>query len=798
MALTAISFAATACEDEHEYTQGPAEDPDCYGVYFPAQEVSNIILDPADEQAFTLTVSRNNTDGNIVVPVEVEDKDGVFTIPEIAFEDGQSSTEVKVTFNAEVGQKYSGSISITDNKYASIYNSESVIIEFSVTREKWNVLEGKGVWTESGDAYFNNFSEEVEIQQNDNNKNLFRVKMKDGDWAVYTDDNDEWFEFRILKPGETFADVKVTMSDLVAFSTFNTGYISSNYPGDPVHYLFPASFTSLRNESAWAYNRVLQYQDNGLPAGVAFAPYCYLFGAGGGWNFTTVDKAITLIFPGAKLVDYSLEMAAGFADEGEIPVNFIFGADVAKAKYAAYEGELNAVQLAAKAESIIDGSETAAAEITEGGVVKLSFDATGVYTVVAVSYDAEGNAQQSASTSFGYVAADDTVPVVVSCGMEATGKYEPKGYTSENSLEFYIYGKELADVKVGVFDHAKFASNQSGCIQAVLSGKSLDAESLAAINADGYVDIFTKLTPGTQYHMIVIASNGYEQKAIAASATTTGDPLPVYMNYSLNDYAPSFGATTENDLMGKSWNLYATDLFGKLGMREYIGKAEFTDSETPDEEITDDGDPYTDYYMYVGGFGGPYALDEEYGFDDKIEAVLEDGLIILPTAPATVADPDMLVYGLTADGSAYKVAYSLYGIPVADGYYAFVSNPGYTSQGVEMAGLGYYNGGFYAGYTDYLLVDPDKDENGLAPAQAAANLQRIKDAIKIAGSSVLTPESRDRSFREALKNLTPANLAGNKAGIKGSREGRSAAFTATPAKKVSKNDSLEKIQRCSE
>lgn len=812
MAAAAISFAATACDDDNEYMKGAEEDPDCFGVYFPAQDVSNIVLDPAEEQAFTLTVSRNNSDGNIVVPVEVVDEEGIFSIPEIAFEDGQSSTDVKISFNAEIGKKYSGSIRITDGKYASIYNSEAVAIDFAVTREKWNVV-GWGTWFENGDNGYFGFStpEPVLIEQNDNTPAIFRVQLRYDEnnipeergenfgWYVYSAESDQYFEFKVLKPGDVVYkglegyETKVTEEDLVFYNDFNSGCENSNYPGTPINFCFPGGFKSLNDQSNWLHNRVLQYQENGLPAGVAIAPYYYMDGVGG-WNMTQNDDVITILFPGAVLTDYSLAISAGFAEEGEIPVNFSFGADVAKAKYAAYEGELNAVQIAARAQAIAEGSEESAEEITEGGVVNFSFEATGVYTVVAVSYDDAGNVQQTASVSFGYVAADDTVPVVVNCGLAVTSKYEPKGYSSDNSLEFYVNGKELVDVKIGVFNHASFASDPDACLEAVKESESLDADALAAINADGYVDLFTKLTPGTQFHMVVVASNGYEQKAITATATTTGDPLPVYMNYTMADYASDYGFATENDIVGKSWNLYAVDLYGDLGMREFIGEAEFTDSDTEDEYVVDDPDygTYTDYYMYVSGFAGPLA--KEFGMDDRIEALLEDGLLVLPTAANTV-DEKTEVPGITAEGKAYGVYNTLFGIPVADGYYAFISNPGYTQQGVEMAGLGFVDDeGWYCKYIDYLLVDPEKDDNGLAPAQAAANLHRVKDAFKIAGSGVLTPENRIRSIREALKKVNPVNFAGHKAGVKGSIETRSVAFTATPAVKVSKNDAPVKAE----
>lgn len=777
-----------------DYEKGGEEDPNCYGVYFPAQSVSDIVLDPADEQALTISVSRDKPEGSITVPIKLtESKEGIFNVPAVTFEDGQSTTEIKITFNGEVGVKYTGNIRVEDPAYAYVYGSKAIGIDFSITREKWNEI-GWGTWFENGDNGYFGFEvpEPVLIEENDNTPSIFRVRLKydannlpaerDGfGWYVYTEGSDEFFTFKTLAPGDQVIDTEITKDNLIFFNTFGSGYINSNY-GAEVKFYHPGSFTNYSDESYWLHNRVLQWQNDSIPAGVAIAPYYYMSGIGG-WNMSQDDDVITLMFPGGKLTDYSLSIEAGLSEDGVLPVDFVFGADVDRVKYAAYAGELNATQISTMSTRIIDDREPLVKELSQGGVVNVSFDSTGVYTIVGVSYAPDSTAQATASVSFGYLAEGDANPVVVNCGLETTGKYAAMGYTTENSLEYYVYGKDLDDVKVGIFNHLDFVGNSNGCVASVLQSKSIDAASLAKANSNGFSDVFTKLSPGTTYDLIVVASNGFEQKIISAEATTEGDPLPVYMSYSLNDYDPSFGFGVESELFSGDWNLYATDLFGKLGMREYIGKAVFTDSETPDEEITDDGDPYTDYYMYASGFAGPRS--KNFGGDDRVEAILEDGLIIIPTEAATVADPDMSVYGLTAEGKAYGVSYALFGIPVADGYYAFVSNPGYVNQGVTMAGLGYYKGGFYAGYIDYLLVDSSKDDNGLAPAQAAAGIKALGNALRLGNNLVETAEGRMLSFREALARVLPSNVA-RAAGLKGTFEGRSVSFNAATRSKVTK------------
>ena len=65
------------CEDDVNYTQGTAENPDCYGVYFPKKQATRTDLEfePGTQTEATYTVKRRNTVDPIVVPVVVKSKD---------------------------------------------------------------------------------------------------------------------------------------------------------------------------------------------------------------------------------------------------------------------------------------------------------------------------------------------------------------------------------------------------------------------------------------------------------------------------------------------------------------------------------------------------------------------------------------------------------------------------------------------------------------------------------------------------------------------------------------------------
>ncbi len=93
----------------------------------------------------------------------------------------------------------------------------------------------------------------------------------------------------------------------------------------------------------------------------------------------------------------------------------------------------------------------------ETGAVSLTLDKSGVYSLVAVSLDDKNEFQESAVSTFNYVAKGDEekYPVTVSAGLELTSRYEPEGYTKVNSALFYVYGKNLTEVKASLIPTAK-------------------------------------------------------------------------------------------------------------------------------------------------------------------------------------------------------------------------------------------------------------------------------------------------------------------------------------------------------
>lgn len=529
LSFLALSAMMLSCAKEDEHQPGEPDLEGCYEVYFPAQE-SALILDPADPTTTTVSVMRSNANGSITVPVTLTDTSGLFTASDLRFEDGQSESQITVTFDKiEIGKAYTVNFEITDPQYASRYNSSPIAFDLSITREKWNLL-GKIGFSEDfmwGFSVPSDHSLAAEVYQNDNDENLFRIENPFSKRYINFEDGSEWFVFRVLQPGDvvfpnTKAETTITQKDLVYYDDFNTGYTNDTYKAK-IWLMHPGGFTDyLHNQSSWSFNKVLQYQDNGLPAVVQIAPFYYMQKLGG-WDGSQ-ESSIVITFPGAVLTDYSIDAVAGESVDGEIPVEFEFGVDVASAKYAVYEGALSTAAKQKNAEAIADGTESSAKVVPASGALSLSCPKSGVYTLVAVSFDKDGKAQENVSIEFGYVAKgeEDKYAANLSAGIELTSRYEPFGFTKSNSALIYVYGKDLVDVKVGVFKTSALSGATVDDVVATL--KSVGDSLVNVINDYGYSDIVRGLSPLTSYTIVAWGTNGYSSSVATAKVTTEGTP----------------------------------------------------------------------------------------------------------------------------------------------------------------------------------------------------------------------------------------------------------------------------------
>ena len=100
-AVLAVSMLSVmvACEEEAVYT--PAQDLANAQVYFPNTESSNIALS-MDESEFDIPVCRANRKGDLEVRLIITGSDLLTYPSSIKFADGDSVTNIKVTYDPQV------------------------------------------------------------------------------------------------------------------------------------------------------------------------------------------------------------------------------------------------------------------------------------------------------------------------------------------------------------------------------------------------------------------------------------------------------------------------------------------------------------------------------------------------------------------------------------------------------------------------------------------------------------------------------------------------------------------------
>lgn len=802
--FAAFSFLAVSCQvEEQVYVPGEPELEGCYGVYFPTQEAAGAhTMDPSETPAVEFVVKRLTEDGDITVPVEVTvSEEGIFDIPELKFVDGQTEAKLLVTFpNAKAGVKYDLSLEITDPEYALVYGANPTFLSYSVTIERYDLM---GIAT---------YREDILTA-------LFSVPNQEWQCEVYTKDSTPGiYYFKNLytstcpfhSPGEYVEE------DL--YFTVNATDKGKVYiPAQPLGWDWGygmAWAASLCQEAGFnvsdgAYGTLVNGVITFPVQGLLFAMEDY---QDMGFFYGNKNGLARFILPGAILTDYTITLEAGYASQGTQPVAFTFGTDVQTIKYAAFEGPLSKGDLEAKvAEIAADKNAQVVAKPAadaEGNVpaavVGFSFETTGEYTIVAVGCDSEGTAQSSTSLVISYVAANDEVPVIVTAGLGAADKYVPQGFSPENAIEYYVYGQDLTEVKIGMFTAADFITNQQGCVAALMTVPSEPAEVLEKINTDVFVDVMGGLTPGTEYYLLVWASNGYEQKIIATDPwTTAGDPLPVYQNYDAGDIKVDLLPTTSEGYFG-TYNYYAK-YAGPL--REYFGQVTIADSEYPDQGPDENG--LMDEFVEISGlFAG---LTKTFGVED--DTMIFDyygGVIYALENPLGLGSHSQLgdfYLGMSMGNTNPSVYvgndYLMVGGFVDEGYLAFVTAPSYAEGGYTMDSfflMAYSDEAYQSplGYLDYitnpLLVDPSVDDNGLAPAQARKSMMSREDLSQLSfniNSDINYVETERGHIRTTIDKMLAAEKTpkteGTRAGIKGEWSAPVVEFTAVEAEPVFKN-----------
>lgn len=760
--MASVPFLASCVQDLVE--KGEPEN-DSYGVYFGTLTAAqkSVEFDPAEKAELTFTAFRTVEDDDITVPVVVsatgaeKDASSLFTASTVKFEEGQKETTFTVSFpEAELGVTYSVSVSCKDEKYVKIYSQTPTSVSFNVTRVKWNLVKGPngeeyGSWKDDimsslfGLPVLFPVNDKIQIYERDDKKGFYRIPNVYNPYMVAKFFGGQYSEKEIEEnctPG-LYAYIDATNPDKVWLPVQESGVVISNEG-----YI---TYASMCQENGFSGSSSYGTMTNGV---IKFPQKSILveFSVAGGWYYANTSGNLVIVMPGCKDNDYSLSIATDLSENGVTPVEIEMGADLAKTKYKFYEGKVAAADLPFEALAISRDEE--AAFVEESGVVGASFEKTGVYTVIAVGVDAKGEMQAYKSAEFSYVAADDEVPVVLSCGIGSAAKYVPQGYNTDNTVEVYVYGEDLVEVKLAAVKLTDMITNQDGCIQTLLKTPSVKEETLDLINTTGYAGPVTGLLPGTEYILLVYASNGYEEDLFMSeeSIYTTGDPLPIYQEF--EDVDEALLPKTKEGYYG-TYNLYAINTDNVTGLRDYLCTVKISDGGyDQDNELdlvkvenfwganaTKLGIDGTTYFKYYGGV--LYQLDNYYGQ--------------CANNPEWYAGLQMFCDLGSFGPGLNSLSYAGY---VTDGYISFFTN--HNTYDFNQYALFLYgdeartqNLGYWEIYQDILLVDATKDDNGIAPAPTSKKSKTINkvDYTLLSGSAFTTKERVKRE--PTIKVYTP-------------------------------------------
>ncbi len=718
---------------------------------------------------------RNNDKDAITVPVEIlASEEGIFTASKIEFAEGQTETTFSVDFpNTALGTTYDCTVRVTDPQYVSLYSGKPAFVSFSVLRAKWITVDAdksivykdkeyKGYewYTEDFIATFFNTGNPtypVQVQVREDTIDPEYPNGKNGLAGLYRIVNtySDLYPYKINGDAQCvdglFMEIDATNPKQVYIKTQPTG-LNWGY-GDMI--ISSKAYQEIMKGSEGNPDAYFGKIENGA---ITFPKGALLIKDDEDTASANSNGAFRLEICQDQAVDYSLILEAGESDEnGKLDIAAEFGADVAKVKYAFFEGSLSVAQANEKSSDIDTGKIESAKELTETGVLTAQFEKTGVYTMIANIYDKDNALQGYEMISFGYVAAGDEKPVVISCGINITDKYKPQGFTSENSAEIYVNGKDIVSGSYAFIEAVELSLIKNPDKYMSDNGTEFTTEQIEAINSNdgGFSDVIGGLYSGTDYVLVVKAFNGYVSDYFASRATTAGDaPLPLERTYTM---AHLVDGVNKADLL-KSWNLWAVDNYDKENSdRQLFGQVTFS------ENTQDDAEDFDAINVKGISFG-------ESETDDTVVWEYYNGIIytlgnqLTGTITYQGAPLYLLPVYIDAKGTGTNGDHAMMAAYVAEGYVALVSyNPKYNINGMLFQAYtdaeATNNLGNWAYYSDIMFEDPAVAK--AAPASVAPAKKTSMKSLRSLAADAATPtnfvELRGHERMRALIDELHAN-----------------------------------------
>ena len=823
-AALVLSFAA--CQEE-PYAPGEPDPLDCHGIFFPQEQAMAYEVAPNGAKYLTFTVERELDAFEAFVPYEiVSEEEGFFELENelgnsecIYFDADQKEATFKVYYSEdfETGKKYTCTIRVTDPQYVSQYGLSSNELTFSLTVVEWELL-GEGLWR---DDLYTSFCQDVmqyeiavpyhekkvNIYQREDLPGYYRVdEVYTSDYVSHmTDGSDKYIDsYKDLCPG---GSIYVNASDpakvyIDAQLAFNHASYGGIYIASLVPEIFPVeggdNYGVLKDGS-------ITFPKSGL---VAYVPSV------GAFAYANVSGKHRIVLPGYRGYDYSVSVETSPAVKGKMPVTFTLGEDVAKVAYKVYDGHLTEVDMVSKLEDVKSGEGVQT--VTESGVYDFSTENTGLYTIVACSYDKNDIYKEYAYVKFGYDTADDPREVDVHMGLIVSDKYAGAGLTKENSMEFYVYGTDLTEVKYALYRKANYDDfRESIELEFEMYAPAIGRDELALVNGIGYTGVLGGMSAGTEYILMVYADNGYHAGIYTVSASTEGTYNVLDTDFTVYDMPSRL--QTGKDAYFKDWDVWSVNIGS--GDEEVVWERtkRCTASISEDSDLmydkngnlTDNPDKAETVFDMVKVNGMHPNAAKKYGFKDEIQFNYYDGFVytmragidpckfegktIYPTSAYWYLYDNML-YTYWEDGAMIGGFVS-----EAQDVIAFVSNPATEvgSAGLSYAAMliGYFENDKYDDngtvlpkviYEDAhvypLLISPDADiaEPEAAALKAPESCRIVSGELaKTRRNHVETADGYIMSTIDRVKNAPYNYMMNIVEGISESAESSAVEFTMT-------------------
>ena len=517
-----------ACEEKFDdYT--PADPVSGVQAYFSNESATDVTVTKADSQV-EVTLMRGDAMTAASVPITASIDAAyasLFNVPATAnFETGKTSTSVVITFDGAQltdGAKYQITLMVGDD-VSTPYGKNQTTLNISVPEPY--VLLGKGLYREdliTGIFSVDNVEYEVEVYENLNTPGYLYVKN------VYTS------LYPYNAPGEYVTEDKYLVINV---EDPNDVFLPQQELGMDWGY---GAFKVATVAAGTLENNIITFPAKAFY--LAMADY-----NGGAWSFYGNSNGLfRLCLPGAVLTDFSLGLSysgirAGADNSTRPVVDAVFGADVAEIQYAVvpgnvqYDGEAVAAAIAGMAdESIVSATVAAVDQNEEDEVLSVELVAaeaveSGIYTMVAVPFDAEGNAQtaDAAAVAFYVNSINTDVPEVdfnatMMPVAELFGPDYEASYPSSSTVAWYAEGSNISawtQLMAGAAAVQGLLDKGATLEQIVLANGSA-YEDLNYINTDGYDYGIYNVSPETSYIMIHYVEDLYGNTKTVGTLYTT-------------------------------------------------------------------------------------------------------------------------------------------------------------------------------------------------------------------------------------------------------------------------------------